>query len=331
MKNEIRLALLCLATTAAPAFAQNALPQCGATNYDQTRGIFTIMNPAAGIINQECLLTVYPKGTAPDQSRQLPAPDLIEGNYVIDLSGGGAGGAGGASKDSGGGGGGGGAVPSRTVKYLSPGVYKLTIGTGGQGGSANGGLIEGGAPTSLTNANTGELVYGSAGDGNWRQGAGVADGFGGRGGVAVAGGSAGGSGGDSGPAAEEAAQPGGMSQTGGFSGRPGRAGGDYGRGRQANAGGGGGAGVGDGGDGQAENSDSVAGVGDLGGGGGGGRGGRDTAGAGGRGGHGFIRLAASDPVPQAVAPVAPVTGAVGQSAVTEPVPTATRPARQARN
>lgn len=74
---------------------------------------------------------------------------FVEGSYVVELVGGGGGG---GSELGGGGGGGGGAVPSRTVQYLSPGVYKLTIGTGGQGGSANGGTTEAGNPTSLTNA-----------------------------------------------------------------------------------------------------------------------------------------------------------------------------------
>lgn len=336
MKNEIRLALLCLAATTAPAFAQNALPQCGSTNFDQTRNIFTISNPAAGTTTQQCLITVYQRGAVPDQSRQSPAPYFIEGNYVVELSGGGGGGSGGASKNNGGGGGGGGAVPSRTAKYLAPGVYKLTIGTGGEGGGANGGLTGGGYPTSLTNANTGELIYGFPGADNWRQGYAVAGEFGGVGGPAVVGGSRGGNGGDSGPRAEESAQAGGMSQTVGFSGRPGKAGSDSSRSSQANAGGGGGAGVGDGGDGQSENSNTAAGIGDLGGGGGGGRGGENTADAGGRGGHGFIRLAASEPAPQAFAPV---TGAVGQSPViervtetaTNPASTATRPARMDRN
>src|ERR1039458_2391800 len=173
MKNEIRLALLCLAAASAPAFAQNALPQCGSANFDRTQNALPILQPAAGAVNQQCLITVYPQGAVPDQARQDPASYLAEGTYVIDLIGGGGGGGGGggaaskdpsgeggrggggASKDQSGegGGGGAGAAPSRTVQYLSPGVYKLTIGTGGYGGSAQGGRTGDGNPTSLTNAN----------------------------------------------------------------------------------------------------------------------------------------------------------------------------------
>ena|ERR1017187_10154387 len=168
MKNEIRLALLCLAAASAPAFAQNALPQCGSANFDRTQNAFTIVQPAAGAVNQQCLITVYPQGAVPDQARQDPASYLAEGTYVIDLIGGGGGGGGGggaASKDQSGegGGGGAGAAPSRTVQYLSPGVYKLTIGTGGYGGSAQGGRTGDGNPTSLTNANTGQLIAGFPG------------------------------------------------------------------------------------------------------------------------------------------------------------------------
>jgi hypothetical protein len=196
MKNEIRLALLCLAAASAPAFAQNATPQCGSANFDQTRNAFTIINPAAGAVNQQCLITVYPSGAVPDQARQYPASYLVEGSYVIDLigGGGGGGGGGGASKDQSGGdgGGGAGAAPSRTVQYLSPGVYKLTIGTGGYGGSANGGRTGDGNPTSLTNVNTGQLIAGFPGADVATQhteaaGSGV-------GGVAAAGGASGASG-----------------------------------------------------------------------------------------------------------------------------------------
>ena len=293
MRNEIRLALLCLAAASAPAFAQNASPQCGSANFDQTLNAFTIMNPAADAVNQQCFLTVYPSGGAPYQSREHPAFYPVEGTYVIELSGGGGGGGGGASKDQGGGGGGAGAAPSRTVQYLSPGVYKLTIGTGGEGGSANGGRTEAGNPTSLTNATTGQLIAGFQGADVWAQRTQAAGS--GRGGVAAAGGSSGGRGGDSG-GSEQAAQSGGASQTPGYSGMPGQAGCESGRivqkdaGRvvQANAGGGGGASVGTGGTGESARRHAVA-------------------EAGGRGGHGFIRLTMSEPAPQAIAPApAPV-------------------------
>ena len=47
MKNEIRLALLSLAAAAAPAFAQNVVPQCGPANFDKARNVFTVIKPAA--------------------------------------------------------------------------------------------------------------------------------------------------------------------------------------------------------------------------------------------------------------------------------------------
>ncbi len=198
MKNEIRLALLCLAATSVPALAQNALPECGSANFDQSRNFFTVLNPAPGVVNQQCLLTVHPSGTMPDRANQTRMPYLVEGSYVVELSGGGGGGGGGASKTEEGragnsGGGGASATPSRTVQYLSPGTYKLTIGTGGSGGRPDGGRTEDGNPTSVTNANTGQLIAGFPGADVWAQHY-VAAGSG-RGGVATAGGTSGTSGG----------------------------------------------------------------------------------------------------------------------------------------
>jgi hypothetical protein len=68
------------------------------------------------------------------------------------------------------GGGGAGAVPYKTQTYLSPGVYKLTLGTGGRGGVA--GMIVGangedGAPTSITKAYSNEVVAGYRGADTW--------------------------------------------------------------------------------------------------------------------------------------------------------------------
>ena len=313
MKNQFRLALLCLAVTSAPAFAQNLVAPCGPANFDQSRNVFTAVNPAPDSVNQQCLLTIYPRGTASDQTRQYPAFYPTEGSYIIELSGGGGGGGGGAAKDQGGGGGGAGAAPSRSVQYLNPGVYKLTIGTGGDGGSANGGLTEAGNPTSLTNANTGELIAGFPGADVWSQRSRAATD--GSGGVATLGGSSGGSGGDkvsiNGVKTENSAQAGSTSQTAGYSGTAGPAGDESGRSVrtqngpvvQSNAGGGGGASVGSGGSGQSVDANAVAGVGGLGAGGGGGRGGLNTADSGSRGGHGFIRLTMSQPAP-APAPLA---------------------------
>ena len=162
MKNEIRMALLCLATASAPAFAQSGSPMCGSTNFDSAQNGFTIVNAAAGAVNQQCFVTVYPSGAAPVEAQQDPRSYIAEGKYAIDLVGGGGGGGGGASgaddKSGQGGGGGAGAAPSRTVQYLSPGVYRVTIGTGGYGGAANGGRTGDGNPTSVTNAYTGQLV-----------------------------------------------------------------------------------------------------------------------------------------------------------------------------
>lgn len=90
MKND-RLALLLLACTAAPAFAQGALPQCESANYDKVRDIFTVISPAPDAVNQQCLLTIHP-AQASASSAQYPAPFLAEGSYAIELSGGGGGG-----------------------------------------------------------------------------------------------------------------------------------------------------------------------------------------------------------------------------------------------
>jgi hypothetical protein len=333
----VKYSLMFLACAAAlPALAQSS-PQCGSTNFDRSRDVFTIVNPAAGAVNQQCFITVVPAGTAPDRSRST----IAEGSYVVELSGGGGGGGGGAMKDAGGGGGGAGAAPSRSVKYLAPGEYKLTMGTGGEGGSANGGRTKGGNPTSLTKAGTGELVAGFQGADVWtQQSVAATDG---RGGIASAGGSSGGNGGDSGPRSEEAAQAGGMLQTSGYSGKPGNAGTESGRtantdaGRvtQSDAGGGGGASVGNGGSGESAGSAAGAGMGDLGGGGGGGRGGVEIAEAGGRGGHGFIKLALQTPaVAAAPAPVVVERQAAPVQTVMAPEPVArseARPARKDRN
>lgn len=299
MKTEIRMALLCLATVAVPAFAQDSSPRCGATNYDASQSLYTIVNPAAQTVNQQCFLTVYPTGAMPSDAYRTPASYIAEGHYVIELTGGGGGGGGGASRDQGGGGGGAGAAPSRTVRYLSPGLYKLTLGTGGDGGVANGGWTWPGNPTSITHAYSGELIAGFAGADRWIQRA--ASAHEGQGGIARAGESSGGSGGDSGKQSEEKAQAGGYSPTYGYAGRPGQSGAESGRsvrtdaGRvvQANAGGGGGASVGSGGAGESSGSNATVGTGDLGGGGGGGRGGIRTSDTGGTGGHGFVRLTMS--------------------------------------
>lgn len=344
----------------APARAQGALPDCRNANFDQARGIFIVNNPAPDEVNQQCLLTVVSTAQAAASSAQFPAaPFMVEGWYNIEMSGGGGGGGGGASKDGGGGGGGAGAAPFNTIKLLSPGVYKLTLGKGGDGGKP-GEYTQGGNPTSLTNYNTGEHIAGFEGADVWRQRS-QAPGSG-LGGAASEGGSFGGSGGDasnsrrmssgmsetpgyggesgqaastsrrmSGPRSEQAAQSGGMSETPGYAGVPGQAGGETGQTGQTNAtrnavqadaGGGGGAAVGSGGSGDSATGGAAT-RGDLGGGGGGGSGHANSSDPGARGGHGFIRLAlyeAIAPAPQVVA-AAPVREPAPEVAAPAPVAT----------
>jgi hypothetical protein len=311
MKNEIRLALLCLAVTSVPAIAQNATDsRCGTTNYDRSRNEFTITNPTPGTATQQCFITVVPKQSWTGGVPDLSSSQLVEGNYEIALSGGGGGGGGGAGADtergrhrraddsarddtergrlrrtddrarddaergrtaagaSGAGGGGGySAVPVTNVRYLNPGVYRLTIGSGGQGGTAgpggervarSGGRGADGAPTSLSNANTGETVAGFARAESW-----------------------------------DGSYP--LVAQGAYAGTP------------------------------ATSGESGAT-------GGGGSGGKEAT-SGFQGGNGFIKLALKDPVPQA-APVqaAPVQAAPARSeTVTTPAPAAARPARRDRN
>lgn len=301
MKKEIRLTLLCLAVISAPAWAQRGVQPCSAANFDQTRGVFTVIDPVTpDLVNKQCLLTVYSRSALPEQARLQPELYPVEGRYVIELSGGGGGGGGGAKKDIGGGGGGAGAAPFRTVQYLAPGVYKLTIGTGGAPGPAYGGRGSDGNPTSLTHAGSRKLVAGFPRADVWIPRSSAPTG--GKGGPAKPGGSAGGSGGGI-PApgaagAEQMAQSGGVPATTVPVGAPGPAGSETGRvaptrvglAVQANAGGGGGAGFGNGGAGESASMNAPAAAGSLGGGGGGGSGGVEKADMGARGGHGFIRL-----------------------------------------
>ena len=322
MKHEIRLALLCLATASAPAFAQSGSPMCGATNFDRSQGAFTVVNAAPGTVNQQCFIVVHQNGAAPPEAQQNPGSYLVEGKYKIDLVGGGGGGGGGGSHMQGGGGGGAGAAPSQTVVYLAPGVYKLTLGTGGAGGGAMGGWTGAGNPTSLTNVYTGELIAGFAGADKWTPQSVAASG--GAGGIAAPGGSSGGSGGgsgtgDSAKSADAAAQAGGTLPTSGYAGAPGQAGTDSAAsGRadakanipaQADAGGGGGASIGSGGTGGSERVNTAA-------------------QAGGKGGDGLIKLSLLEAAPVVVV-AAPATAA--PQAYTAPAPTDARPARKARN
>ena len=322
MKNEIRLALLCMAVASAPAFAQANSPMCGTTNLDQAQNIYTIRNQAAGAVNEQCFIIVYQNGAKPSEASQYPGSYFVEGKYTIDLVGGGGGGGGGGTHMQGGGGGGAGAAPVRTVQYLAPGVYKMTIGTGGEGGSALGGPTGAGNPTSLTNVYTGALVAGFAGADTWTQQS-QASGTG-LGGKAAPGGSSGGSGADASSTSsgktEQAAQAGGSLPMSGYAGVPGQAGSESGRSEQADrnagvpvqadAGGGGGASIGSGATGGSERIGS-------------------GAQAGSRGGPGLIKLSLLEATPQVIA-AAPAPVAATQAAA-EPAPAADRPARKARN
>lgn len=298
MRNN-RLTFIALACAMAPAFAQNSLPTCETANFDRAQGLFTVMNPATNAVNQQCLLTVHSR-QASAAGTQFPAPYLLEGNYAIDLSGGGGGGSSGDARNGGGGGGGAGATPYKTRVYLAPGVYKLTLGTGGNAvskasASDSGRLFGDGNPTSLTRAATGELVAGFPGADTWT-GRTTKQGTGGTGGSGLSG-SRGGNGGDSGPGKEEQAQDGSRQPAELSTASAGRAGGEV-TGAQANAGGGGGAGFGPGGDGQSSGANSAsANAGALGGGGGGGHGGNRESGPGSAGGNGYIRLSMLEPVP----------------------------------
>jgi len=157
--SKFALAFLTCATSS--VFAQDS-PQCEVTNFDQSRGIFTVINPAPGALNQQCFITVHPASA--------PAGRFVEGQYEILLSGGGGGGGGGASepkaKPATGGQGGAGALPARTTRYLSPGVYRLTMGTGGLGGGAAvapenpGGNAGHGNPTGVAEAYSGQTIAG---------------------------------------------------------------------------------------------------------------------------------------------------------------------------
>ena len=158
-----KLALIVAGCSAIPAFAQDGSPRCGVTNFDRNQGLFTITNPNPGKVNEQCFITVVSKqewnGGLPDFSTS----QIVEGNYEISASGGG-GGAGGAARSTRGYDGAD-AVPFKHTRYLSPGVYRLTIGSGGQGGQAcltedQGGRGGDGAPTSLSEANGGQTIAG---------------------------------------------------------------------------------------------------------------------------------------------------------------------------
>ena len=140
MKTSGKLALIfltCSSASMSSVFAQDGSPNCVLTNFDSSRNVFTVINPAPNALNQQCFLTIHPAGAATSG----PGAQFVEGSYEILLSGGGGGGGGGGGSEGWhirglGGQGGAGAVPVRTTTNLAPGVYRLTLGTGGRGGGS---------------------------------------------------------------------------------------------------------------------------------------------------------------------------------------------------
>jgi hypothetical protein len=158
-----KLALIIAGCAAIPAFAQSGSPQCGVTNFDRARALFTITNPSPGSVNQQCFVTVVSKAEWSGGMPDFSTSQIVEGNYEISASGGG-GGAGGAARSARGYDGAD-AMPFKRTVYLSPGVYRLTIGAGGQGGQAfvtedQGGRGGDGAPTSISEAYAGQTLAG---------------------------------------------------------------------------------------------------------------------------------------------------------------------------
>ncbi len=304
MKTAIRLALITLATASAPAFAQ-AVPQCSDL-FNASTNMFSADNAPAGSANRQCFLTVMPKDGPQSlagfpQLASYPQPQIGEGQYEVLLSGGGGGGGAGAFLSSGGGGSG--AVPSKTTQYLTPGIYKLTIGTSGKGG-ANGGNGADGNPTSITKAYTNEVIAGFSGADQWtgRGAAGghAADSMGGRGVNNQGNGGAGGQKPNKDGAGEIPSQSGGtMNVANVTTGTPGVGG-------RRDGGGGGGAGFGDGGAGKSGDMANN----DL----------------GGQGGNGFVRLRAIQ-LAQAT-PAAPI--AVAAAPMAAPAPAYVAPVRAAK-
>jgi hypothetical protein len=111
--------------------------------------------PSADVANRQCFVQVVARGETP------LAGQLAEGNYNITLSGGGGGGGGGSATGAAGRTGFDG-VPMRTTQYLAPGMYRLTVGAGGLGGRGCNAVTYGqdGAPTSVSNAYTGQTIAG---------------------------------------------------------------------------------------------------------------------------------------------------------------------------
>lgn len=307
----------CAMLLPAPFVSIADLPNCFDTNYDKERDLFTIRNHAGNAVNQQCLLTVGPRGDVASASR------LRAGSYRVYLSNGGGGGAGGTMQASGGGdggggggGGGAGAMEVQATVNLTEGSYRLTIGAGGPGGSVcvpgtggfgggPGGGIGGGpgwlgSPSNMIRVATGELVIGTPGAESYarptraqadRMG-GTMDAHGGSGPGQTSGGQ--GARPEASGKVEVEAQRGGTTLESGRSGVAGAAGADTAEDKRPGGGGGGGAarlGPGGGGGGESAGQAQIAPQrGTLGGGGGGGEGSTYECDPGSAGGHGYIAL-----------------------------------------
>jgi hypothetical protein len=160
------IAIAILGCAASHAFAQGVIAPpaasaspvmgqlCDTSRPDRTRHIFTIQGPTTQP-NAQCFVHVVPR------DQVAGAGQLPEGNYRISVSGGGGGGGGGL--ENGTAGLRGHDAPSSTVtQNLTPGTYRLTIGAGGMGGAGCSTATRGedGAPTSLSRADTGQVVAG---------------------------------------------------------------------------------------------------------------------------------------------------------------------------
>ena len=165
----------CSTVRQSPFVADAELPNCFDNNYSDQYKLFTIKTAAPNVINQQCAITVAPRGTT------ASGKQLVAGRYRVSVSNGGGGGAGGTTQDGsrfpgvnhsgGGGGGGAGAAEAQMTVNLIEGKYRLTIGAGGPGGSAcsgpptnfGGGPGWAGSPTNMIRVGTGEVVAGATG------------------------------------------------------------------------------------------------------------------------------------------------------------------------
>lgn len=311
--NKLALSLLvgigtgCTTAPPAPPVSMSDLPNCFDTNYDKASNLFTMKNAADDAVNQQCLLTVGARRGVASASRLMP------GRYRVSLSNGGGGGGGGTVQAEAGrggaqgGGGGAGAKETQATVNLTGGIYKLTIGAGGPGGTAchpgagfGGGPGWLGSPSNMIRVSTGEVVIGAPGADKYarptrsqnEEMAGKMDGHGGTGPGQTSGGQGGRP--ETNVRPEVEADPGVSHLATGRSGVGGGSGPVLEGDSSSGAGGGGGAtrvGHGGGGGGESAGQKDIAPErGSLGSGGGGGQGSSSECDPGARGGHGYISL-----------------------------------------